>query len=40
MKMKKDDKYIEKVLGTKGVKKGGKPLTDSLYDKTKENRVA
>ena len=31
---------IEKLLGSKGLKKGGIPLTDALYDKTKEHRIA
>ena len=31
---------LTRSLGSKGVKKGGKPLTDELYDKVKDNSVA
>ena len=33
-------KDLDKVLGTKGVKKAGPPMTDALYDKLKDNSVA
>jgi len=33
-------KDLEKAIGSKGVKKAGAPLTDSLYKKLKEHSVA
>jgi len=33
-------KDIEKLLGSKGVKTGGAPLTDALSEKVKNHKIA